>query len=300
MEYKASDAKGGKGSFQPATVSLLLSDALSDRWRAVAEINFEATEKFETTVDVERLQLNYVPNENFTLAVGRFHSGLSYFNTAFHHGRWLQTATDRPRIVNFPDSGGLLPMHKTGISVSGVVPHSGALGLHYFAEFGANPDFGNHANAMATGLFIRPTALPALQTGFSYQHARMSPESIPNRIDENIYGVHFVFRNSRWEFLNEGFLISHDVLGQHLFRTSGFYSLFSRGFGNWRPFVQYQYINASDNEPVYSSIGRENGPSFGFRYDVAEHAAFKAEYFRVFRPQDDPVNKISMHVDWVF
>ena len=299
-EFEASDAKGEKGSFKPAGLSLVMSDGLSDRWHALAEVNFDADDNFKTAVNVERLQLNYSANENFNLQFGRFHSDVSYFNTAFHHGRWLETATDRPHIVEFPDDGGLLPLHKTGIGANGLVPRSGSLGLHYFAEFGANPDFGNSANAVATGLFVRPTSLEGWQTGVSYQHARMSLANIPSRLDENIYGTHVVFRNSAWEFLNEGFLISHDVLGQRTFNTTGFYSLFSRRIRNWRPFFQYQYINANDLEPLYSVINRENGPSTGFRYDVAEHAAFKMEYFRFYHRHDDPTDKISIHMDWVF
>ena len=299
-EFEASNAKGSKGSFQPAAFSLLMMDLLSERWRAIAEINFEATAKFETVVGVERLQLNYYANENFNLSFGRIPSDLSYFNTAFHHGRWLETATDRPRIVNFPADGGLLPLHKTGVAANGVVPHSGVLGLHYFAEFGANPDYGNSANAVAAGLFVKPQALEGWQTGISYQHARMSLANIPNRIDENIAGTHLVFRNSKWEFLNEGFLVSHEVLGLRTYNTTGFYSLLSHEFNKARPFVLYQYINANDAEPLFVGVNRENGPSVGLRYDLTDHADFKAEYFRLYHRHDEPTNKISMHVDWVF
>jgi len=298
--FEASDQKGEKGSFRPASMSLLMTDALSDQWHALAEINFEANDKFETVVDVERLQLSFAANENFNLTFGRFHSALSYFNTAFHHGRWLETVTDRPLIVEFPDDGGLLPQHKTGVAAAGLVPHSGAAGLHYFAEFGANPDFGNNANAVAAGLFVRPPALPGWQAGFSYQHSRRSLATLAHRVDENIYGAHLVFRNSQWEFMNEAFLLAHGVLGERAFHTPGFYSLVSREFGNWRPFFLYQYVNAGDLDPIYSGINRVNGASLGFRYDLGEHAAFKTEYFRVYHRHEDPANKISLHVDWVF
>lgn len=300
-EFEASDAKGDKGSFRPAQLDLVMTDALSPNLRALAEVNFEANDKFETSVDIERLQLSYTPSEYFGMAFGRFHSDLSYFNTAFHHGRWLETLTDRPLIVEFPDSGGLLPMHKTGLEINGQLPGVAALGLHYFAEFGANPDFGSNTNAVAAGIYAKPDAWRGFRTGFSFQHARLTPAPLATRINESIYGAHLVFRNSRWEFLNEAFLIRHEVPSlSRTFRSPGFYSLVSSGLHNWRPFFLYQYVNVADDEPMFGSIGRENGPSFGVRYDVFERAALKLQYFRDYHRHVDPTDKISIHMDWVF
>ena len=57
----------------------------------------------------------------FNVAVGRYHTAIGYYNNAYHHGKWLQTAAERPHIYDFEDSGGLLPIHNVGVSVSGAI-----------------------------------------------------------------------------------------------------------------------------------------------------------------------------------
>ena len=48
------------------------------------------------------------------LEVGRFHTDIGYWNTAFHHGLWLQIPVERPHVLRFEDDGGLVPVHWVG------------------------------------------------------------------------------------------------------------------------------------------------------------------------------------------
>ena len=67
--------------------------------------------------------------------MGRYHTSIGYYNTAYHHGKWFQTAVGRPFLFRFEDEGGILPIHNVGVSVQGRIP-SGKLGLNYVAEMG--------------------------------------------------------------------------------------------------------------------------------------------------------------------
>jgi hypothetical protein len=85
-------------------------------------------------IDIERLQLTYRANPYFQLTGGRFHTAIGYYNTAYHHGTWFQTATGRPFMYDFEDSGGILPVHSVGASAEGDVRGAEKIGLHWIAE----------------------------------------------------------------------------------------------------------------------------------------------------------------------
>jgi hypothetical protein len=88
-----------------------------------------------------------------------------------------------------------------------------------------------------------------------------------------------VYVSQKIEFLNEGFLIRDVLIGRGAFNfnTPAFYSQISRKFGPIRPFVRYQYINATAGNFIYDEIGLRYGPSFGARYDLNDYLAFKAQ-----------------------
>src|SRR5260221_286405 len=66
-------------------------------------------------------------------ASGRSHPAVGYWNTAFHHGQWLQTSVNRPEMVKF--GGQFLPVHFVGLLAEGSVG-SGGLSVRYHAGIG--------------------------------------------------------------------------------------------------------------------------------------------------------------------
>lgn len=92
-----------------------------------------------TAATREPLEVGPQDHPAINVGVGRFHSAIRYYNTAYHHGTWLQTTTGRPLLFQFEEQGGILPIHNVGLKAPGGIP-SGAHGLHYnFAVF-ARPD----------------------------------------------------------------------------------------------------------------------------------------------------------------
>jgi hypothetical protein len=101
--------------------------------------------------------------------------------------------------------------------------------------------------------------------------------------------------------LNEGILIRHAVVGTStVFKTPAFYTQISRSFGRFRPYFRYQFLNASSAEPIFGDVGRQNGPSFGMRYDIGEYMNFKAEYDRTGMRQAASVNGITTQLSFTF
>jgi len=295
--YEASDQKGVTNSFHIGTLDLFMTGALTDRFSVLGEVLFIPRMDNSFSFDVERLLLQYKHNDYFNFSVGRYHSSIGYYNTAFHQGSWFQTTVDRPFMYAFDDQGGFLPLQEVGVTISGQIP-SGRLGLNYVAEMGngreqllgtdpaQNFRDNNNGKSFNIALFARPSRLPGLQTGVSVYHDHITFADQQDH-EEFISTVHLVYTNSNYEFLNEGLLVRHsgtNAAPPLVFYTPGFYTQFSRRFGKYRPYYRYSYVNAGVAEPIYSDpadgpvVGRRNGSSFGLRYDPNDHSAFKLQY----------------------
>ena len=69
------------------------------------------------SVAMERAILRYEFNDGVKVSVGRFHTPVSYWNTAFHHGLWLQGSVARPEAVKFGSR--FIPVHFVGAMAEG-------------------------------------------------------------------------------------------------------------------------------------------------------------------------------------
>lgn len=315
--------KGDTTSFSLGQLDLFLTSDVSDRFRFLSEVVFESgpdniygTQKGQANsfgVDLERYLLQYSQSDYFNLSVGRGHTSIGYYNTAYHHSSWLQTATGRPFLFDFEDRGGILPIHMIGVSASGQVP-SGSLGLHYVAEIGngrasrealeqepvQNEIDDQNRKAYNIELFARPEALRGLQTGFSFYHDALVPTGQP-KISESILAAHAVFIRPRYEWLNEAVLDRHAVSGTGaIYNTPGFYTQMSRQWGSYRPYMRYQYLNVANAEPVFSDVGLRHGPSFGLRYDATESVALKFQYDYTMLRKQPAINTLAMQLGFTF
>ena len=115
---------------------------LSDKVSTLGEVLFIAQSDNSIGVDVERLLLTYRQSDYFAASVGRYHTWVGYYNTAFNKGAFLETTTDRPCMYAFDDPGGVLPMQDVGVNVTGKIP-SGKMGLNYVVEVGNGRAWGS-------------------------------------------------------------------------------------------------------------------------------------------------------------
>jgi hypothetical protein len=297
---------GSAGNFYTGDFGLFLTSRLTDKASVLAEIIFEEGDAQSYSVDLRRMLLKYDYNDNLKFAFGRYQTDIGYYNWAFRSAAWLQTTADRPLVMQYASDGGLLPTQAIGVSVTGAIP-SGKLGLHYIAEYGSSdtirPDINgdglltdeNNGNQTNIGFFATPDELRGLQIGSSYYHDQISnntldantgaqvapPPGAPPlsaRYGQTIVNAYAVYVAHGIEFLNEGFLIRHALIGGSLhFDTPAFYTQFAKQLGQWRPFVRYQYVNASPNNLIYNDVGLRFGPSFGARYDLNSYMAFTAQ-----------------------
>ena len=326
INFQGSNQKGSTTSFGLGELDLFVTSDVSEKFRFLSEIVFEAgplqgqpANVFD--VDLERYLLQYSANDYFNLAVGRFHTAIGYYNTAYHHSTWLQTTTGRPFLFEFEDQGGILPDHTVGASVSGRIP-SGSWGLHYVAEIGngrasENPLFAepvqnvvdeNNHKAFNVALFARPEAIHGLQVGFSAYHDLLTPVNQP-AIGETILDANAIYTVPNFEWLNEVVLIRHAPQGtSQVFNTPGFYTQISKAFGAYRPYLRYQYVNAANQEPVFGigaprfggPVGLQYGPSVGLRYDASESVAVKLQYDHTTLRDQPSISSLALQFGFTF
>ncbi|MGC2694972.1 MAG: hypothetical protein WA738_04195 [Candidatus Angelobacter sp.] len=309
--WNASDAKGSTNSFALGQLNLFLTSQLTDKVSFLAEIITEADQGTnEFSIEPERLELIYNASDLLNLSVGRFHTGIGYYNTAYHHSALMQTTLGRPFLFQFEDNGGILPVHSVGVSATGTI--SNRFGLHYVAEIGngrsprkdvspvQNVTDDNNGKAFNLALFVRPQWLPGLQFGMSAYHDHVTPPA-GTGVKENISAAHVVYQNSRFEFLNEAVWLRHSPdQGNFIVNIPGFYSQISKRFGNYRPYFRYEYLNVPARDPLYSDVGLLHGPKIGVRYDLSEFSAFKVEYGRDMRRSLNSVNTVGAQLSFAF
>src|SRR5882757_6145235 len=125
INFHGDTQKGDTTAFTLGQLNLFVTSDISDKFKFLGEIVFEGGPDniYGRTrgpnnvfgVDVERMVLQYSRNDYFNLAIGRYHTAIGYYNTAYHHSTWFQTATGRPFLFQFEDRGGILPIHSVGI-----------------------------------------------------------------------------------------------------------------------------------------------------------------------------------------
>ena len=323
VELHGDTQEGDTTSFSLGQLDLFITSDISDQFKFLSEVVFEGGpdhiygsqigSENSFSVDIERYLLQYSLNDYFNLSIGRGHTAIGYYNTAYHHSSWLQTTTDRPFLFEFEDRGGILPIHTVGASVNGMIP-SGKLGLHYVAEIGNGResrypmvnepvqneiDDQNH-KAFNLAFFARPEKIHGFQTGFSVYRDLLAPANSP-RIGETILAAHAILIRPKYEWLSEALLDRHAPSGSpKVFHTPGFYSQVSRQFGLYRPYFRYEYLNVPNTEPVFPDVALRHGPIAGLRFDPNEAVALKFEYQYTFLRNQAGVNGLTAQVGFTF
>ncbi len=268
---------GSAANFYTGDFDLFLHSRLTEKTSVLADITFEEADAQTYKLDLRQALLKYEMNDHLKISFGRYQTDIGYYNSAFRSAAWLQTTADRPLIMEYARNGGLLPTQAVGVVLTGAIP-SGGLGLSYVAEYGSSdtvrPDLNdlgtfndeNDGNHVLLGWFARPDWAPGLQLGGSFFHDKISDSevSLSDRFGQTILNSYVVYIANGIESLNEVFLMRETQLSTGtVFNMPAFYSQISRRWGRVRPYVRYQYINASQRNTLFNDVGLRAGPSFG-------------------------------------
>jgi len=284
--------------FEQGEIDLFATERLSSHLTALMELVFETDSEQladDVEVNVERMLLQYRGNDFFNADIGSYRTAIGYYSTAYLRGAWLQTAISRPRMFEFEDQGGFLPLHAVGVSVNGRIP-SGDLNLHYVLEVGSSRNYGNTAGiplvdssfnrATNLAVYSQPRGVPGLEIGFSTYHDLLSPLDGVH-LDRAVWMVHFVYVRGRVEFLNEGLLWGLQGGGQSIGSATGqsFYSQIAyRIASSWKPYARVEDMNLHGTGLVDTEahiyVPWKTVYTGGVRHDLTENVALKFELGR--------------------
>jgi len=307
VDWQTHEQPEAPNSFALGQFALFATSAINDRVSVLAEVVMEASgANTRVVTDLERLQLTYRLNDHLNISAGRYHTGIGYYNAAFHHGSYFEVPIGRPRIFAFEDEGGVLPVHEVGVSVRGTVPKTGS-SLHYVAEVGngrrwTDLDEGegldqNDAKSTNVGLSLRPERWRGVELGASFYRDAIPAAPAPS-ITNQILAAYGVYRTPSTEIMAEWLQLSYQQSDSGRHDNRGGYVQASRAFGKVRPYYRYDRLGIEVNTPLIGSFGSSEAHLLGVRFDPAEWVGLKAQYERRRDNQGAALN--GAHVQHVF
>lgn len=296
----------GGGALSPAFAigaqDFVLRGELENHLVATTEFAIEFGEDNTPGVDLERLGVSW-RTDRFFVDAGRTHTNIGYWNTAYHHGHWLQPSIERPRWVRFEDEAGLLPTHWIGLT-AGANFDIGPGNLDMTVAIGngrgkVEDDVRNtfdyqaskalYAMVEYTGWF----GLHDLRVGLSGVYDRIAPQdasvrpALPDQaIQEFIGGFHVAYPSMPLLLIAEAYYIAHRALS-HTWQTYGGFVLAGYNVGILTPYAELSEVLSSGGvDPFFIPDPSANAGGsvtaldvvLGLRVDLSAWSALKLEY----------------------
>lgn len=261
------------------------------------------------SVEIERAILRYDYNDRFKISVGRYHTPTNYWNTAFHHGLWLQTTVARPDMIK--SGGSMQPVHFVGVLAEGTIgPSAAGLGYNLGVGNGRGAilsragDAGdvNRNRAWLAKLYARPALLYGLEVGGAVYHDKVETgagEGLPELITSAYAALTTETPEVIVEFAN---VRHHDPASDLDYNSQAFYvQLASRlGAGSrWKPYARYEKSFGELLEPVLGDISGSIATA-GIRFELTDTAAVKGEYRHMRDLHDLTVNGVYLQTAFTF
>lgn len=237
---------------------------------------------------MERAIIRYDFGDRLKISAGRYHTPVSYWNTEYHHGLWLQGSVARPEAIRFGSR--YIPVHFVGAMAEGNLHE---LPLYYAVGIGngrgdniaAAGDGGdvNGRRAFIASASIRPRDLFGFRVGGSVYVDRISVGGI-DFADELITSAHVVWKRGRVDGVAEFINVSREPLAGGGSESSPAYYLhlgyrLSGDARDFMPYVRYEDMDISAGDVVFAGLLTDYTAFIaGVRYDFDNLAALKAEY----------------------
>jgi len=288
VNFAETDAPGSPDGFALGQFVAHFTSSLGHKVNFFGETSFTAHDNTFTT-EIERAILRYDYNDRFKISAGRYHTPINYWNTAYHHGLWLQTTISRPEMI--VGGGTFQPVHFVGLMAEGSLSSSAA-GLGYnvgvgngrgeFLSRGGDAGDINSDRAWVGKLFSRPASLPGLEAGGAvYQDTLNIKASAGSEVGELIASGYIALARETPELIAEFTHVHHhDDLTNLDYNSHAYYvQAASRlvRWPDWKPYGRVERLTGEAGDPVFGELRTTIG-TVGVRYELSDLAALKAEY----------------------
>jgi hypothetical protein len=293
--------KTTKGGFSLGQLALHMVSELTPRVTFSSELSFSPRSDAGTgspsapgfNVEVERLIVRFDHSDKLKVSFGRYHTPVSYWNTAFHHGQWLQTTITRPEMIKFGSQ--FLPVHFVGGLVEGSVP-AGGWNLNYKGGIGngrstvisraGDAGDSNDSRAWLGNVFFKPDAPYGLEFGASVYGDDVSVQDLSGStpsVDEQIVGGYLAWHKENPEVIVEVTGVRHrDPLTSAVTWSNAHYLQVAYrlpGAGAlWKPYYRFEHVAVEKTDRVFAGVPDLDMSTLGVRFDGSELASHKGEY----------------------
>ncbi len=310
INYLATEGTGADG-FRLGQLVGHVAAGLTDHLAFFGEVS--ATPRpTEFGVEVERLMVRYEVGDHLKFSAGRYHTPLGFWNTAYHHGLWLQTSVARPEMIKFGSR--FIPVHFVGLQVEGSFPKTNLVPGYFFgvgngrhdnvARAGDAGDVNRH-RAWLAGVNLRPAAVFGLMIGASAYRDRIAADV--GAVDETIISGHLALQTETPELIVEYAHIIHtpDRSGADATTSDGYYVQVAyrlpSPFEILKPYARWEEITTDRGDPVFGTSGLDHQAFVaGLRYDFAMLAALKIEYRNERMVTSDRFHSLALQLSFVF
>lgn len=286
LDFREREHMGNDG-FAKGQVVGQFNLQILDRFSVFSEVTTTRKRETDFIFEVERLIARYDYSDQYKLSFGRYHTPIGYWNSAFHHGSWLQTSVDRPETMKFGSN--IVPIHFVGGLLEGNIGQSN---FSYRVGFGnARSDVINEVEnnfdhiysrrAGILGVTYRSTGRNRFEVGTNVLVDKATTAAGQIKVDEIIFNGYVVLLNETPEIILEYTHAHHDsrlrngsvnsVYGQFAYRLAS-------GGGKFKPYVRAEYIDVTSTNPLLGAFNLDyNGILGGVRWDFLPSAALKVE-----------------------
>jgi hypothetical protein len=307
INFSAQRKSEGARGFSEGQFVLHLASALSPRTNVFGELSFTPRADAGTgnppatgfNTEIERLIIRFDRSDQLKVSFGRYHTPINWWNTAFHHGQWLQTTVSRPEMVQF--GGKFIPVHFVGALAEGSLPAGGwhvgyqaggGNGRGAVISRGGDAGDNNVRPAWLLNVFSRPDRIFGLQFGGSLYLDRVGAVD-GLEYDERILAGHAVWQREDPEVIAEVAQVRHEQVDRPVTASSVAYYVQTayRLPGRarlWKPYYRFEHIDIDSKDAVFAGVPELDGSTFGVRFDISNYAAIKSEGRTRKRASDQP------------
>jgi hypothetical protein len=271
------------------------------RLRLLGELQIEDDADARWGWDVERLEAGWRLSTDLTLWFGRYHNPLGYWNIEYHHGHYMETSAERPRILAFEDEGGPFPIHLAGFLLDGFKP-IGQASIEYELGAASGPRVTDgkfeavdvirdprwNKLALVGRITLRPDATLDDQFGAFLADTRIPLEiGVYEEIQQVISGAYFVRDLDRIRLFSEVFYVDHHVVDGAGTAWPSYWAGYAQAEYRlvpykWTLFGRHEAVSnrlTADYRALFPALPRMRQIA-GVRWDFLDRQALKLEAIR--------------------
>jgi hypothetical protein len=284
-------------SFQAPDLDIFATQT-EGKFAFVGELIIEAFGQNTFDIDADRLEVDYKPLTWLHFRAGRIRSAFGYYGDAYQNGKFFMLTALWPEMYEGNGFDGIVPSHTIGLHADAsheLGNDTGRLTLDAEVLNGRGPnldtvtvfqDQGNHKGVDLRARYIGEGALDGLIVGANLYIDLIESDTNVGEVHpeeaEVILGAHAVYMGDRAHVITEAaWFRDRDVVTQTLYSTIAAFGEFGYGFGDYMPYLRFEYFHVGNPDPYFVASGF---PTYdheivtaGAKYTATASVAFKLQ-----------------------